>query len=108
MENHLDPAEMKVLGDEILVVSNTAVGLASVPSGADYAEIYPSDADPFRCRWDATDPDASNGVLLDEATTGHIEMVALFGGTAIAKFKAIRSGLNDSQLYAVYYQTMSY
>lgn len=88
---------VKPLGYEQLTVSDSAVGLASIPAGASRA-IVMVEAEPLRYREDGNDPTSSVGVLCVAATRFELE-----SRQAILNFLAIRSGATDSVISVNYY-----
>ena len=82
------------IGDESLVVSNTAVPLASVTSGS-VAAMITSGAEPIRVRWGT--PTASVGHYLNPYT-----VLDLYEDD-LTDVKFIRVGSSDSTIFATYY-----
>jgi hypothetical protein len=81
------------LGDESLVVSSTAVALASVPAGAMNA-LVTNGAEAIRVRWGT--PTASVGHYLNPYS-----VLDLYSSMALVKF--IRAGASDSTLHITYF-----
>ena len=81
--------------NETLVVSNTAVGFANIPAGAQHAHIAVEDQ-PLRMKDDDTAPTASVGTPYaageKEYYTGDL-----------GKVKFIRTGSTDSKVQVRYY-----
>ena len=84
----------RVIGDESLVVSNTAVPLASVTSGS-VAAMITNGAEPIRVRWGT--PTASVGHYLNPYT-----VLDLYEDD-LTDVKFIRVGGSDSTIFITYY-----
>ena len=82
-----------VKGDESLTVSDTAVPLASVPSGAMNA-LVTNGAEAIRVRWGT--PTASVGHYLNPYS-----VIELFNNMDDVKF--IRTGSSDSTIFVTYF-----
>jgi hypothetical protein len=80
-------------GDEQLVVSSTAVPLASVASGA-LTALVTNGAEPIRVRWGT--PTASVGHYLNPYS-----VIELFNNMDDVKF--IRAGSSDSTIFVTYF-----
>ena len=80
-------------GDEALTVSSTAVGLASVPTGAVNA-LVTNGAEAIRVRWGT--PTASVGHYLNPHS-----VIDLFSSMETVKF--IRVGSSDSTIHVTYF-----
>lgn len=90
---------MVCVGYESLTVTNTAVGLASIPANQDVKAVIMAELScgPMKFRCDGTDPTAGEGQDLIEAD----QLVLM--GPAVATFKAIRTGANNGVLKVAYY-----
>lgn len=86
------------IGHEQLVVSTSAVGLASIPQNATKAIIVVEDKT-IRWREDGTDPTSSVGTKSFLDTT-----IILDSRPRIDGFKAIRQGTSDAKLSVNYYE----
>jgi len=86
------------LGFEQLAVSNTAIGLASIPEKANKAVMTVEDGT-LRYRDDGTAPTATVGLKVFVGGT-----IILNGRDSIQKFLAIRQGTTDSELNVSYYE----
>ena len=82
-----------VKGDESLVVSSTAIALASVASGALNA-LVTNGAEPIRVRWGT--PTASVGHYLNPYS-----VLDLYSSMESVKF--IRTGSSDSTIFVTYF-----
>ena len=83
------------LGDELLAVGGSAIGLASIPAGAYYAQIAIENAQ-LRCKFTGSTPNASVGYPL--ATGG---ILAYQGNLSLLRF--IRAGSTDGVVQAFYF-----
>ena len=81
------------LGDESLVVSSTAIALASIPSGAMNA-LVTNGAEAIRVRWGT--PTASVGHYLNPYS-----VLDLYSSMTLVNF--IRTGGSDSTLHITYF-----
>lgn len=79
------------------VISNSAVGFASIPPNANKAVVVVEDKT-IRWRDDGTNPTSSVGTKSFVNTTFVLE-----GRTSITKFRAIRQGSADAKLSVRYY-----
>ena len=84
------------LGYQQLAVSNTAVGVTLPAKGTVRVAIIQVEANPIRFRDDGTDPTASVGTLINPNVT------IVVCGSAIGRFRAIRSG-SDASLSIGFY-----
>ena len=80
-------------GDESLTVSDSAVALASVPSGA-LTGLITNGAEPIRVRWGT--PTASVGHYLNPYS-----VLEVFNSMTDIKF--IRAGSSDSTIFVTYF-----
>ena len=87
---------MAILGYEKLTVADSAVSLASVPTGSTEAYIQAADAN-VRLRFDGTAPTAAEGVTLTAAGS-----IKLKGGDVLNGVQFIRTASTDANLYVVY------
>jgi hypothetical protein len=94
--SYVSPTPAKQNGAEQLTVSSSAVGLASIPAGANKALIRVSTAN-IRWRGDGTNPTSSAG--MPQYVDDEFEII---GGLAAYKF--IRSGASDATLDVAYYR----
>ena len=85
------------VGYEQKVISNSAVGFASIPSDANKAIIVVEDSN-IRYREDGTDPTADIGTKAFQNTTIIVE-----GRNRMSSFKAIRLSTSDAKLSINYY-----
>ena len=86
------------VGFEQLAVSNTAIGLASIPILANKAVITVEDKT-LRYRDDGTDPTATVGLRVFSGNT-----IILNSRNSLLKFRAIRAGTADSEINVSYYE----
>ena len=82
-----------VKGDESLVVSSTAIALASVASGA-LSALVTNGAEAIRVRWGT--PTASTGHYLNPYS-----VLELYSSMGVVKF--IRVGGSDSTIFVTYF-----
>lgn len=89
--------DYRSVGVEILSVSNTAVGLASIPDDATYALIQ-TDTAPIRY-WIGSTPTSTEGMYRDV-----YDAFDVVGRNDLLKLRAIRTTASDGKLMVQYYK----
>ena len=86
-----------VIGDEVLAVSNAAVGLAAIPDQAIGCVIQVQDQ---AIRWSVLSSRAPTAAIGKRADANN--EITLGGIPAMKAFRAIREGASDAALYVMY------
>ena len=95
-------ATRESLGSETLAISSSAIGLASIPSGATLAEVHVLDAD-IVFTLDGTTTPVGGGTPLGYRQ-GNGQTFELESKDEIDNFDAIRLGSSDARIYVEYYR----
>lgn len=96
-------SKRKKLASETLTVAAVAIAFATVPAGANHAEVHVWDADVSVTLDGATAPTATLGIRQADGQTFELE-----GVDEITNFKAIRLGTTSARLYVEYSREFDY